>query len=284
MNIQTVGVVGAGLMGHGIAQMAAKGGYQVILADISENELQKGYKQIENNLNKDVQKGKVTEQQAQELLNRISITLDLTDLKNCDAIIESIPEIMELKKHLFTTLDAIVKNDAILITNTSQLSITEMASVTSRPQNFVGMHFFYPASIMKLVEIPVGEHTCEACIQAVVELGRHMGKETCVCKDTPGFIVNRILAGLLVEASRVYDENLASVEEIDKAIRFGLGHPMGPFQLFDMSGIDTILKAADGLRATLGDRFLMGVGVRNKVRAGDFGQKTGRGFYNYKAD
>jgi len=279
--IERVGVLGAGLMGHGIAQLAAQAGCQVVLVDISEKELQKGWTKIQKLWNKDVEKGKLTPEQSAELTKLITTSLDINDFADCDVVIEAIPEIMELKKETFAKLDRIVKPNAILATNTSQLSITEIATATSRADKVIGMHFFYPAQVMRLIEIPVGEHTSQKCVDLIVDLSRRMKKETCVCRDTPGFIVNRLLAGLMVEASRVYDERLASVEEIDKAMKFALGHPMGPFQLFDFSGIDTMVRVADGLRAAFGDRFCIGVGTRNKVRAGDFGQKTGRGFYEY---
>ncbi|MGI6548941.1 MAG: 3-hydroxyacyl-CoA dehydrogenase family protein [Syntrophomonadales bacterium] len=279
--IEKVGVLGAGLMGHGIAQLAAQAGCQVVLVDVSEQELQKGWAKIQKLWNKDVEKGKLTPEQLDGLTKLIDTSLDINDFADCDVVIEAIPEIMELKKETFTKLDQIVKPDAILATNTSQLSITEIATATNRPDKVIGMHFFYPAQVMRLIEIPMGEHTSQGCVDLIVDLSRRMKKETCVCRDTPGFIVNRLLAGLMVEASRVYDERLASIEEIDKAMKFALGHPMGPFQLFDFSGIDTMVRVADGLRAAFGDRFCIGIGTRNKVRAGDFGQKTGRGFYEY---
>lgn len=279
--IEKVGVLGAGLMGHGIAQLAAQAGCDVVLVDVSEKELQKGLAKIQKLWGKDVEKGKLTPEQSEGLMKRIKHSMDLNDFADCDVVIEAIPEIMELKKETFAKLDQIVKPDAILATNTSQLSITEIATATSRTDKVIGMHFFYPAQVMRLIEIPMGEHTSQNCVDLIVDLSQRMKKETCVCRDTPGFIVNRLLAGLMVEASRVYDERLASVEEIDKAMKFALGHPMGPFQLFDFSGIDTMVRVADGLRAAFGDRFCIGVGTRNKVRAGDFGQKSGRGFYDY---
>lgn len=279
--IRRVGVLGAGLMGHGIAQLAAQAGCPVVMVDAADSELNKGYGKIQKLLGKSVAAGKLEKDQMENILGRIATSTDMQAFVDCDIVIEAIPEIMELKKDIFTKLDEIAKPGAILATNTSQLSITEIASVTSRPALVIGMHFFYPAQVMGLIEIPAGEHTSQDCINAVLELSRRMGKETCVCRDTPGFIVNRILGGFMVEASRVYDEKLASVEDIDKAIRLALGHPMGPFQVFDFSGIDTIVRVGDGLRANFGDRFCMGVGTRNKVKAGDFGQKTGRGFYDY---
>ncbi len=279
--IEKVGVLGAGLMGHGIAQLAAQADCSVILVDISAKELEKGIAKIQKLWNKDVEKGKLTSEQADELMKRIKTSMDINDFADCDVVIEAIPEIMDLKKETFAKLDQIVKPEAILATNTSQLSITEIASATGRSDRVIGMHFFYPAQVMKLIEIPVGEHTSQKCIDLIVDLSRRMKKETIVCRDTPGFIVNRLLAGLMVEATRVYDEQLASVEDIDKAIKLALGHPMGPFQLFDFSGIDTMVRVADGLRAAYGDRFCIGIGTRNKVRAGDYGQKTGRGFYVY---
>ena len=225
--IEKVGVLGAGLMGHGIAQLAAQAGCQVVLVDVSEQELQKGWAKIQKLWNKDVEKGKLTPEQLDGLTKLIDTSLDINDFADCDVVIEAIPEIMELKKETFTKLDQIVKPDAILATNTSQLSITEIATATNRPDKVIGMHFFDPAQVMRLIEIPMGEHTSQGCVDLIVDLSRRMKKETCVCRDTPGFIVNRLLAGLMVEASRVYDERLASIEEIDKAMKFALGHPMG---------------------------------------------------------
>lgn len=276
-----IGVLGAGLMGHGIAQLAAQAGYNVVLVDVSQKMLDQGLANINRLLSKAVESGKLLQEKRDEIVARISASVDMNEFKDCNVVIEAVPEIMDLKKEVFAKLEGIVSPEAILATNTSQLSITEIASATKRPDRVIGMHFFYPAQVMKLIEIPVGEHTSESCVEAIFNLSKRMGKATCVCKDTPGFIVNRLLAGLMVEATRIYDEKLASIEEIDRAMKFALGHPMGPFELFDFSGIDTMVRVADGLRAAFGDRFLVGAGVRNKVRAGDFGRKTGRGFYNY---
>ncbi|MGE5545006.1 MAG: 3-hydroxyacyl-CoA dehydrogenase family protein [Bacillota bacterium] len=280
--VSRVGVLGAGLMGHGIAQMAAqKANCEVTLVDISEKELTKGYKTIKKLLEKDLQNGKIDQEIYETVLAKIITSTDIDSLKECDVVIECIPEDMNLKKEAFALLDSVVKPEAILTSNTSQFSITEIASATKRTKQVVGTHFFYPVQVMKLVEIPVGEDTSPACINTIFDFCKSMGKEPCVCKDTPGFIVNRLLGVFLAEATRMYDEQIASVEEIDKAVRNGLGHPMGPFQIFDMSGIDTILKAIDSCRQVLGERYLVGTGVRNKVRAGNYGQKTGSGFYNY---
>ncbi len=281
VNINKVGVLGAGLMGHGIAQGTAQAGCQVILVDIDNKELEKGRAKIQKALAKDVEKNKLLAQQQEDILNRITTSTNIKDFSDCDIVVEAVPEIMDIKKQVFFELDQICKPAAILASNTSQFSITEIASSTQRPKQVIGMHFFFPVQVMKLIEIIVGEHTGQECIELVVDLSKRMRKEICVCRDTPGFIVNRLLGSLLAEASRMYDEQLASVEDIDKAIRYGLGHPMGPFQLFDLSGIDTIVKVADGLRTELGERFNLGTGVRNKARAGNFGQKTGRGFYDY---
>jgi len=279
-----VGVVGAGLMGHGIAQMAAQAGYGVVVVDQEPGQLERARQRIGGLLSMDVQKGKVSAEEKERILERIRTSLTVDDLAVCDVIIEAVPEVMDLKKEIFVRLDGLAKPMAVLASNTSQLSITEIASVTTRPDRVIGMHFFYPAQVMKLVEIPTGEHTSVDTVAAVVNLAQRMGKETIVCKDTPGFIVNRLLAGLMVEATRVYDEKLADIQDIDKAVKLALGHPMGPFELFDLSGIDTMVRVADGLREALGDRFLVGTGVRNKVRAGDYGRKSGRGFYIYGQD
>lgn len=279
--IRKVGVLGAGLMGHGIAQLAAQAGYEVFLVDSVQEQLKIAHAKINQLLAKNVQSGKLSEEAGKQILDRIVLSLDMKDFHDCDVVIEAVPEIMSLKKEVFINMDKIVKPGAILATNTSQLSITEIAAVTKRPEQVIGMHFFYPAQVMKLVEIPVGEHTSEETTAVIIELAKKMGKETIICKDTPGFIVNRLLAGLMVEATRIYDEKLASVEDVDKAVKYALGYPMGPFELFDFSGIDTMVRVADGLREAFGDRFLVGTGVRNKVRAGDLGRKTGRGFYDY---
>lgn len=280
--IRKVGVLGAGLMGHGIAQLAAQAGCATILVDSVAEQLELALSNIKGLLAKNLRSGKMDKEGAESIFANIRTSLNLEDLAECDLVVEAVPEIMVLKKETFVRLDQVVKPEAVLATNTSQLSITEIASITQRPQQVIGMHFFYPAQVMKLVEIPRGEHTSDETVNLVVELAQRMGKETCVCRDTPGFIVNRLLAGLMVEATRVYDEKLASIEEIDKALKYALGHPMGPYELFDFSGIDTMVRVSDGLREAFGDRFAVGTGVRNKVRAGDFGRKTGRGFYNYQ--
>lgn len=282
--IRTVGVLGAGLMGHGIAQLAAQADCETVLVDTVKESLEKARLGITQLLEKRVQSGKLSEESAKGIVGRIKFSQNMLDLAECDLIIEAVPEIMSLKKEVFAQLDQIAKSSALLATNTSQLSITEIAAVTGRSDQVIGMHFFYPAQVMKLVEIPVGEHTSVETVAAIVELAQSMGKETVVCKDTPGFIVNRLLAGLMVEATRVYDEKLASIEDVDKALKYALGHPMGPFELFDFSGIDTMVRVADGLRDAFGERFRVGTGVRNKVRAGDYGRKSGRGFYRYKKD
>jgi len=271
-------------MGHGIAQVTAQAGCGVVVVDQEPGRLEWARERIGGLLSRDVQKGKVSAEGKQRILERIKTSLAVEDLAGCDVIIEAVPEVMDLKKEMFARLDRVAKPMAVLASNTSQLSITEIASVTARPDRVIGMHFFYPAQVMKLVEIPTGEHTSPETVVTVVDLARRMGKETIVCKDTPGFIVNRLLAGLMVEATRMYDEKLADIQDIDKALKLALGHPMGPFELFDLSGIDTMVKVADGLREAFGDRFLVGTGVRNKVRAGDYGRKTGRGFYAYSQD
>ena len=207
--IEKVGVLGAGLMGHGIAQLAAQAGCEVVLIDISEQELQKGLAKIQKLWSKDVEKGRLTREQADALPGRIKTSMDLHAFADCDVVIEAIPEIMELKKETFARLDRIVKPDAILATNTSQLSITEIATATNRTDKVIGMHFFYPAQVMRLIEIPVGEHTSQQCIDLIVDLSRRMKKETCVCRDTPGFIVNRILAGM--EVGLLYSRGLGGL-------------------------------------------------------------------------
>lgn len=279
---KTIGVLGAGLMGHGITLLAAKAGYKTTMVDQSEEIVEKAMQIIKKNLRHEVNSNKITETIAENISNCITLSSQVEDLQFCDVVIEAIPEVLTLKKDAFSLLDKICKPSTILATNTSQLSISEIASATQRVNQVIGMHFFYPAQIMQLVEIPLGEHTSQETRNSIVNIAKNMGKSPIVCKDSPGFIVNRLLAGMMVEATRMYDEQVASIEDIDRAIKLGLGHPMGPYELFDFSGIDTMVRAADGLRDALGERFLLGTGIRSKMRAGDLGRKTGKGFYTYE--
>ncbi len=281
--IKKVVVVGAGQMGSGIAQVFAQAGYEVILSDITEELANKGKERISKGLDRIVKKGKITEEQKNEILSRIHPTVDLeNNAKDADLLIEAIIEKMEAKKDLFKKVDKILPERAILASNTSSLSITEMASVTSRPEKFLGAHFFNPPPVMKLIEFIKGYQTSQETLDIMLDLGKRLGKTPVVAVEAPGFIVNRLLMPFLNEAYFALQEGIASVEEIDTAVKLGLNHPMGPFELSDFIGLDTILYIAEYLFNEFGeDKYRPCPLLRKMVRAGKLGRKTGEGFYKY---
>jgi 3-hydroxybutyryl-CoA dehydrogenase len=281
MQIQTVAVVGGGAMGNGIAQVAATAGYDVILYDISDAALERATGTIRKSLERVVKAGKLSEGDFQVTLGRIKATKELADVAAADYVIEAIPEIMELKQDMFKQLDALCKPHAILATNTSELSVTKIAAATNRPDRVIGMHWFNPPPVMKLVEIVRGVRTSDETLRLTEEVSHKMGKETVVCKDAQGFITSRALCALLVECYRIAEEGLASFEDIDKAIRLGLNHPMGPLELSDYVGMDVLVHASEGMVEAFGDRFRMPQSVIKQVEAGFYGRKSGRGFYDY---
>jgi len=285
MKIKKVGVLGAGTMGSGIAQIGAQGGFEVVLRDVSDELVQKGLKNIDRNLSRLVSKAKLSEDDKTAVLSRLKGTVEMADLVDVDYVIEAVFEDMELKKRLFKELDELTKPEVILSTNTSTLSITEIASVTKRPENVVGMHFFNPPPVMKLVEIVKGYLTSDETISTARDLAEKFGKETVLAKkDTPGFIVNRAFIPHLIEAMRMYEEGVASIEDIDKAIKLGLNYPMGPFELMDLLGNDTNLDVFGSLERELGREFTFDVAYSLKamVKAGKLGRKTGEGWYKYE--
>ncbi|MEM1586732.1 MAG: 3-hydroxyacyl-CoA dehydrogenase family protein [Candidatus Bathyarchaeia archaeon] len=286
MEIKKVAVIGAGLMGHGIAQVAAQvAKFDVVMLSRSTSTLNKAMAMIKDSLQKFHKKGLLTEDQVKETLNRIHF-MQLSDLdkaiSDADLIIETIAEDIQSKKEIFSQVDKIAKPEAILATNTSSLSITELASSISSPERFCGMHFFNPPQIMRLVEIIRGARTSEETIKTVAEVARRMGKEPVIVKkDCVGFIVNRILMAALNEALHILWEDIAERDDIDKACELGLNWPMGPLKLLDYIGLDTALAILEVLEGELDPRFRPSPLLRQMVRAGFLGKKTGRGFYEW---
>lgn len=282
--MEKIFVLGAGTMGAGIVQAFAQKGYEVIVRDIKDEFVERGLAGINKNLSKLVSKGKMTEEVKEDILSRISGTTDMNLAADCDLVVEAAVENMKIKKEIFVELDKICKPETILASNTSSLSITEVASATSRPEKVIGMHFFNPAPVMKLVEIIRGMATSQETFDAVKELSLAIGKEPVEVAEAPGFVVNRILIPMINEASFILQEGIASVEDIDTAMKFGANHPMGPLALGDLIGLDVCLAIMDVLYNETGDtKYRASSTLRKYVRAGWLGRKTGRGFYNYNA-
>lgn len=283
MEMVTVGVVGAGSMGSGIANLAAMSGFHVILQDLEEKFLSAAMGRIDSFLAKSVSKGKMTEDEKSEVMGRIQVTTELEEMKRADIVIEAVIENLEVKKSVFARLDAIVPDHVILATNTSSMSITTIAEATKRPERVAGMHFFNPAQIMKLVEVVRGYKTSDETVEEIKAFAKRLNKETVeVKKDTPGFIVNRIMVPQFIEAIRLLEEGVASAEDIDKAVTLGLNYPMGPFTLQDYAGVDIGLHVMDYFYDEFKDnRFAAPLLLRQLVRAGRLGRKTGAGFYDY---
>lgn len=282
--MEKIFVLGAGTMGAGIVQAFAQKGYEVIVRDIKDEFVERGLAGINKNLSKLVSKGKMSEETKEDILSRISGTTDMNLAADCDLVIEAAIENMKIKKEIFAELDKICKPETILASNTSSLSITEIASATGRPEKVIGMHFFNPAPVMKLVEIIRGMATSQETFDAVKELSLAIAKEPVEVAEAPGFVVNRILIPMINEASFILQEGIASVEDIDTAMKFGANHPMGPLALGDLIGLDVCLAIMDVLYNETGDtKYRASSTLRKYVRAGWLGRKSGRGFYNYNA-
>jgi len=285
MEIKKIGVLGAGLMGRGIAQVAAQAGFEVIMRDIEDRFVEAGLSAIDSFLTVSVEKKKMTEEQKKEVTGRIKGTTKMEDLKDVDFVIEAVSENMALKKEVFSTLDKITRGEVILATNTSSLSITDIATATKRPDKVVGMHFFNPVPLMKLVEIIRGYHTSDETVAITADLSKKFGKETVeVRKDVPGFLVNRLLIPHFLEAISLYEKGIGSKEDIDKAAKLGLNYPMGPFELMDLLGNDTTYAIIEYFFNNLDKELKWSIpySLRSLVQAGRYGKKTKAGWYDYK--
>jgi 3-hydroxybutyryl-CoA dehydrogenase len=282
MDVKVFGVVGAGQMGNGIAQVAAASGLEVIMNDISTEFVEKGMKTITQNLDRSVSKGKMTEAEKNEILSRIQPSTSLEDFKTADFVVEAVPEILDLKKKVFTTLDTVVPAGKVLASNTSSISITKLAKLTKRPEKFIGMHFMNPVPVMKLVEVIDGLATDKETTDLTVELSKKMGKVPVPANDFPGFIANRILMPMINEAVFALFEGVGTPEAIDEVMRLGMNHPMGPLTLADLIGLDTCLAILEVLYEGFGDpKYRPCPLLRKYVEAGYLGRKSGRGFYDY---
>jgi 3-hydroxybutyryl-CoA dehydrogenase len=283
--IEKVGVLGAGLMGHGIAQVAAQSGYAVVLREVDEATLQKGIGRIEKQLARAVEKGKSSQEDADAVRGRIEGTVDYGDLADCDLVIEAITESLPLKIEMWREVDAIVKPEAVFATNTSSLAVIDQAAATGRSERFVGLHYFNPAQVMKLVEVVRCVTTSDEAFETALQFARSEGKLAIPTKDKAGFIVNRLLVPYMLDAIRAFEEGVGSVGEIDEAMKAGAGHPMGPLTLADFVGLDTLGSICDVLFDEFRERrFARPPTLRKMLSAGWFGRKSGMGFYDYSGE
>jgi len=285
MEISKVGVLGAGLMGHGIAQIAAQAGWDVVLREVDQDHLDKGIGRIEKQLGRAVEKGRMEQSEADAVRGRIQGTLDYGDFADCDLVVEAITEDLQLKLEMWRELDGIVKDGAVLATNTSSLSVIEQAAATKRPDRFIGLHFFNPPQVMPLLEVVQTVTTDDESLQTGFEFGEKLQKQTVHAKDKTGFIVNRLLVPYMLDAIRAYEEGVGSIEQIDAAMKAGANHPMGPFTLLDFVGLDTTNSIADIMFDEYRERrFAAPPTLRKMVAAGFYGRKSGRGFYDYSGE
>jgi 3-hydroxybutyryl-CoA dehydrogenase len=284
MDIRKVGVLGAGAMGNGIAQLAAQIGCDVILRDIKDEFVERGIRNIDKFLSRSVEKGKMETSEKDAIQGRITGTTDMSQLKDADFIVEAVIEDLDLKKTVFKELDELCRPEVILATNTSSMSLTEIASATNRPDKVCGMHFFNPAPLMKLVEVIRGFSTSDEAVATTIDLAKKMGKITVeVKKDSPGFIVNRIMIPHMLEAIKIVEEGIASMEDVDTAVKNGLNYPMGPFELMDLTGIDICYFVAEYFYKELNkeSKWVSPNLLKTMIRANKLGRKTGAGWYDY---
>ena len=280
--IKKVGVLGCGLMGSGIAEVAARAGYETVVREVTSELVDKGIQKIHGSLGKAVERGKLEAAVRDETVGRLRGTVDLADLADCDVVVEAIVENLEEKRKTFRALDEAVQEDAIFASNTSSLTITQMAMFTQRPDRFVGLHFFNPVPVMKLVEVVRTILTSNEAFDRAFEFARSLGKEPIACRDNSGFVVNRLLVPYLLDAIRALEEGVGSVEDIDKGMQLGCGYPMGPFTLLDFVGLDTTYYIANIMFEEYREkRFAPPPLLKQMVTAGRLGKKSGRGFYDY---
>jgi 3-hydroxybutyryl-CoA dehydrogenase len=284
-NIKRVGVLGCGLMGSGIAQVSAQAGYDTVVVEVEQKFLDKGLAGIDKSLGKFVEKGKLSGAEKDSCMARLKGSTSLRDLAACDMVVEAITENPTIKKETYAAIDSIVKKEAIFASNTSSLTITELSMATARPTQFVGLHFFNPVPLMKLVEVVRTILTTEATFTTAFEFVKSLGKDPVTCRDNSGFIVNRMLVPYLLDAIRAYEEGVGSIEDIDKAMQLGCGYPMGPFTLLDFVGLDTTYYITDVMFNEYREkRFASPALLRKMVLAGRFGKKSGAGFYDYSGE
>jgi 3-hydroxybutyryl-CoA dehydrogenase len=285
VEISKVGVVGCGLMGHGISQVCAQNGWDVVVREVSQERLDAGIGKIEKQLAKAVDRGKLEQADADAVRGRILATTDYADLADCDLVIEAITEDLDAKLEMWREVDAVVKPEAHFATNTSSLSVAEQAAATSRPQRFLGLHFFNPVQVMPLLEVVKAEGTEEAAAQLGFELGDELGKKTVAAGDNRGFIVNRLLVPFMLDGINAYEQGVGSIEDIDAGMMAGANHPMGPIALSDFVGLDTLSSIASVMHDAYGEeRFAAPPTLTKLVEAGHYGRKTGRGYYDYSGE
>ena len=285
MEIAKVGVVGCGLMGHGIAQICAQAGWDVVVREAETEALERGTAQIEKQLERAVSRGKLSEDEAREVRERIAPTLDYGNLADCDLVIEAITEDLDVKLEMWREVDGIAKPEAVLATNTSSLPVGEQGAATGRPERFLGLHFFNPAQVMPLLEVVRADQTSDETYELGFALGERLGKTTVAARDNRGFIVNRLLVPYMLDAIRAYEQGVGSIEDIDRGMIAGASHPMGPLTLADFVGLDTLASIADVMVEAYGeDRFAQPETMRKLVGAGHYGRKSGRGFYDYSGE
>jgi 3-hydroxybutyryl-CoA dehydrogenase len=286
MEIERVGVAGGGLMGHGIAQVAAQAGYQVVLKELDQERLDKAVRNIEKQLARAVEKGKLEQSASEEIRGRLHPTLETADFADCGLVIEAITENLDMKRELWKEVDGVVTdNGAVFATNTSSLAVIDQAVVTARPHRFIGLHFFNPAQVMPLLEVVRTVTTEDEAFETGLSFGNRLGKTVVRCKDKTGFIVNRLLVPYMLDAIRAFEEGVGSIEAIDTAMKGGAAHPMGPLTLLDFVGLDTTASIADIMFDEYREkRFAAPPTLRKLVAAGFYGKKSGRGFYDYSGE